>query len=247
MSVMRKLVVVETKLLTRDWGTIVFGLLFPAALLVGLTLVFPGFTDPNPDLGGGRLIDIYTPIMLIFVFAMVGISSLSSNIATYRQDGVLRRLRTTPVGPSRLLLAHLVAQLTIALLGVALAVTVALVALDVPAPTSWPSLVLSVVLAAATVFAIGLLVGAVSSSTSTSQAISTFVWLPVMVLAGLWFPREVMPAGMQRVSDLSPGGAAVDAVQQAWFGTGAPASSLAIMIGFAVVTTIVAARFFRWD
>ncbi len=48
MNAMRKLVVVESKLLARDWSATVFGLAFPAALLVILTLVFPASPTRTP-------------------------------------------------------------------------------------------------------------------------------------------------------------------------------------------------------
>ncbi len=247
MTGMAKLLAVETKLQFRDWGVVTFGLLFPAVLLLVLGFAFPGFRDPNPDLGGGRPVDLYTPIVLLFVLVMVGVSTISSVLASYRHDGILRRLRTTPIGPSRLLVAQLTAQLVVAALGTALAVIAALVVLDVPAPGSWLGTIVSLLFAAASMFAIGLLIGSVAPSTSAAQAISTVAWIPVMLLAGLWFPREAMPETMRRISDLSPGGAGVDAVQQAWFGSGVPLSSLAVMAAFTAAAAGLAAVTFRWD
>lgn len=242
-----KLVQVETKLQFREWGTVTFGLLFPAVLLLFLGFVIPGFRDVDPELGGNRLIDLYTPIMLVLVLVMVGISSASSVLTTYRHEGILRRLRTTPVGPSRMLAAQMIAHLIVAVLGMALAIVVALALLGVPAPSSWPATILAIPLTAASLFAIGLLIGAVAPSTSAAHAISTVVWLPLMVLAGLWFPREVMPEMMRRVSDLSPGGAGVDAVQVAWFGGGIPMSSLTVLAVSTLVIGGLAAVTFRWD
>jgi ABC-2 type transport system permease protein len=68
-----------------------------------------------------------------------------------------------------------------------------------------------------------------------------------MVLAGLWFPREGMPDVMRRISDFSPGGAAVDAVQQAWFNGVVSWSSLATLAASVIVFSAVAALTFRWD
>ncbi len=247
MTSMRALTWVELKLQFRDWGLVTFGLLFPAALLVLLGFVFPGFRDPADDLGGARPVDLYAPIVLILVLVMVGISTVSSVLATYRHDGILRRLRTTPVGPTKLLAAHLTAQLVVSALGSALAVAAALVVLDVPTPTSWAGTVAALLLAATSLFVIGLLVGALAPSTSASQAISTFVWIPLMLLAGLWFPRELMPDALRRVSDMSPAGAGVDALQQAWFDGRFATSSLAVLLVSTLVIGTVAVVAFRWD
>lgn len=241
-----KLILVETRLQFRDWSVVAFGLVFPTVLLLVLGFAFPGFRDPNPDLGGGRLVDLYTPILLVFVLAMVGVSTITGVLASYRHDGVLRRLRTTPVGPTRLLAAQLLAQSVIAALGVVMAIVAALTLLEVPGPASWPGVALALLLAAAAMLAVGLMLGAVVPSTSAAQAASAIVWIPVMVLAGLWFPREGMPPVMRRISDLSPGGAGVDALQQVWFGSGVPWSSFGVLLAFTVVVGGLAAVVFRW-
>jgi ABC-2 type transport system permease protein len=242
-----KLIAVETRLQFRDWSVVTFGLVFPTFLLLVLGFAFPGFRDPIPELDGGRLVDLYTPIVLVFILVMVGVPTITGVLAGYRHDGILRRLRTTPVGPTRLLAAQLLAQLSVAAIGVVVAIVAALTLPEVPPPGSWPGVLLALLLAAAAMFAVGLLLGAVVPSTSAAQAASAIAWIPLMVLAGLWFPREGMPELMRRISDFSPGGAGVDAVQQAWFGSGVPWSALGVLVAFAVVVGGFAALAFRWE
>jgi ABC-2 type transport system permease protein len=247
MGPMGQLIVTETRLQFRDRGVVAFGLLFPAVLLLLLGFVFPGFRDPNPDLGGGRPVDLYSPIMLVLVLVMVGITTIAGVLAAYRHDGILRRLRTTPVGPARLLAAQLVAQLVIAAIGIALAIVAALGFLEVPGPQHWPGILAALLLTAVSMFAIGLVIGSAAPSASAAQGISTVTWLPIMVLAGLWFPREGMPDTMRRISDWAPGGAGVDAVQQAWFHGVVSWSSLTALAVTAIVLSVVAALTFRWE
>lgn len=213
MGPVRQLIVTETRLQYRDWSVVSFGLLFPAVLLLVLGFAFPGFRDPNPDLDGARLVDLYTPIVLVLV--MVGITTIAGMLASYQHDGILRRLRTTPVGPAPLLVAQLVVQLVIASMGTGLAIVVALRLLDVPGPRHWPGILAALLLTAVSMFALGLLIGSDAPSASSAQGISTAAWMPIMVLAGLWFPREGIPATMRRISDWSTGGAGVDAVDNA--------------------------------
>jgi ABC-2 type transport system permease protein len=241
-----QLLLVESKLLSRDLGNLVFGLVFPAVLLLVLGLI-PGFTDPNPDLAGARMIDLYTPIVLVLTFAIVGISALGHAIATARTTGVLRRLRLTPVGPLRLLGAQFVSHLVLALAGSALAVLVVVAVHDVAGPQSWIGFLLALAASAASIFAIGVAIGAVAPSPSSVNTISVLVWLPLLVLAGLWFPREAMPDLMRRISDLSPGGAAVDAVQQAWFSGVVHGSSLLVLGVSAVAVGALAVVTFQWE
>ncbi|HSK24309.1 MAG TPA: ABC transporter permease [Egicoccus sp.] len=246
MSTVARLTLVETRLLLRDWAVVGFNLVFPALLLVVLGLI-PGFTDPDPDLNGGRLIDLYLPIVLVLAFVFSGISAAPSILVGYREQGVLRRLRLTPVGPTPLLVASLLANLLFALVASLGAVVAAIAVYDVRPPASWGGVLATLVLAPAALFALGMILAAVAPTASVANAVSPLVWLPIMVLAGLWFPREAMPDLMRTISDYSPGGAAVDAMQRAWF-VGAPtASSLLVLAVCAVVAAAVAARLFRWE
>lgn len=241
-----KLVRVELAVQLRDRGTVAFGVLFPALLLAGLASLFPGFQDLDPELGG-RPIDLWAPTIVVFGLVMLGVSAVAANLAAYRTGGVLRRLRTTPVGAPRLLVAHLLGHLVIAVISVALAVTVAIVGYGVPAPASWPALAAGLALTAAALVSIGGVIGARVPSAEAANLTSSLVWLPVMALAGLWFPREAMPDLMRTISDWSPGGAAVEALSQAWFDGTTATASLALLAGTTLVLAALAAAIFRWD
>lgn len=241
------LTMAESKLLRRDWGLLGFGLAFPPFLLFVMGAFLPDFQEASAELGGLRPIDVYTPVVLMLVFAMVGITSIPSYLATYRHTGVLRRMRTTPVGPVRLLSAQLLSHLLLILMAGALTVAVAILAFDVSLEGSWPWFAVSSILAATAMFSIGLVVGAVAPSPSSAPAAGTFIWMTMMFFAGLWYPREVMVAPLRRISDLSPSGAAVDAMNQAWFGGAPSAETVAVLVGWTVVIGAVAARTFRWE
>lgn len=65
----------------------------------------------------------------------------------------------------------------------------------------------------AALFPIGLLVASVARSANTAGIIGRAVFFPLIFLAGLWWPRELMPTGLRVLSDASPLGAAVQALQ----------------------------------
>jgi ABC-2 type transport system permease protein len=248
MRPLTKTIQVEIKLLVRDLSTVLWVAL-PAVVLLGVGLGIPGFRDPQPDLepAGLRLIDVYLPILLVFTLAITATMSVPSALATYRHQGVLRRLRTTPVGPAPLLAAQLVANLLFAAVAATLTVVVAMSIFDVAAPASWSASALSLGLAAWTLFSIGLIIGALAPTPTAAPALGALVWIPLMALGGLWFPREAMPDLMRRISDLSPAGAAVDAIQQAWFGAGPPISSLLVLAVSGLASGAAAIAAFRWE
>ena len=104
MRVFTKLTTTELRLLMREPLAAFFALLFPTVLVVILGSI-PAFRVSTPDLGGLRVIDLYVPIAVALVIAMLGLQGTPAVLATYREKGILRRLATTPVRPLLLLAA----------------------------------------------------------------------------------------------------------------------------------------------
>lgn len=247
MSALATLTKTEARLFVRDPMSLFWGLAFPAVLLAVIGLVFPGAQDPSPDLGGFRLVDLYAPIALGFALATLGISVLPVILATARERGVLRRLATTPVHPARMVVAQLLVHLAVAVAAGVLAVLIGVALLEIPMPGNLPGFIVSYLLGAASMFGIGLLIGALAPTASSAQGIGLAVYFPLLFFAGVYFPREVMSDGLRTISDLTPSGAAVQALSDTWAGSSASGSSLLVMAAFAIVTALVATRFFRWE
>jgi ABC-2 type transport system permease protein len=242
-----KLVETETRLFVRDPIWLFFGLVFPGLLLLLLGLFFPGFDEPSADLDGRTYIDVYAPIVLVLGLATLGLVTLPPILGSYRQFGILRRLSTTPVHPSRLLSAQLVVHLGVAVVAAALAITVAVAVFDVPLPQSPVWFAISYVLAAASIFSLGLLVGATAPTTNTALAIGMAIYFPMLFFAGVWIPRSIMPDGLRTISTVTPMGSAVQALEDAWFGSTPSLANLLVMAIWAIVVGLIAVRFFRWE
>ena len=247
MAASSKLARVEAKLFVRDPIALFFGLVFPGLLLLLLGLVYPGFDEPSADLGGDRFIDIYAPVTLGLGLATVGLVVLPPILGTYRQLGILRRFRTTPVSPARLLGAQLTVHTSVAIAAAAIAVTVAVVAFDLPFPESPVWFLIAFVLAVASIFAIGLLVGALVRSSTSGAAAGMGVYFPMLFFAGVWVPRTIMPDGLRTVSDLTAVGAAVQALEDSWFGITPSFTHILVMVAWTVVVGFLAVRLFRWE
>jgi ABC-2 type transport system permease protein len=56
-----------------------------------------------------------------------------------------------------------------------------------------------------------------------------------------------MPEGLQRVSDLTPAGAAVQAISDTWAGMAPSTSNLIVMAAYAIGAGVLAALVFRWE
>jgi ABC-2 type transport system permease protein len=235
----------EARLAWRQPTSLIGGLVLPAVLLVIFSLI-PTFRQPQANLGGFSPLDLYVPILIGFSLAMLALFGLPIPLVTYRELGVLRRLSTTPVPPSWLLAAQGVVQLGVAMAGLA-GILVAGAALGTPAPKSPGGFVLAVVLSAAGLFPLGLLIAAVARTSNGASVIGRLVLIPMLFFAGLWWPRELMPAVLRDVSDYIPLGAAVEAIQDSMRGPFPPAAPLLVLTGYAVLFAFLAKRFFRWE
>jgi ABC-2 type transport system permease protein len=236
----------ELKLFLREPLVVFFALAFPA-LLVGILGAVPAFRRADPALGGSSVIQLYVPIAMTLVLAMSALQYTPSVLANYREKGILRRLSTTPVPPVRLLAAQLVTSLLVALASVVLILAVGRIGYAVPLPRQAVGFVLALGLTAGALLAIGLFVAAVAPSGKAGNAIGTVLFFPVMFFAGLWVPREVMPAALRRVADFTPLGAGEHALHDAAVGAWPHVPQLAVLAGYVVVFGLAAARLFRWE
>ncbi|MFO7544312.1 MAG: ABC transporter permease [Trueperaceae bacterium] len=241
-----KLLWTETKLTWRQPIGLFVGLGMPLLVLVVFANI-PQFAEPNEAFGGRSLMSVYVPVLIVFVLGGLALVGLTTSLITYREQGVLRRMSTTPVPPSWLLGAQLVIDLVIATLAIGLLMGITRVAFGVRGPGHLAGFALALVLTAVTVFGAGLWVAAVARSAQAGAAISNVLFLTLMFFAGLWIPRDVMAPMLRTISDYSPLGAAVQALQSAWEGSFPGARPLLVLAAYTLLAAIGAIRTFRWE
>jgi ABC-2 type transport system permease protein len=227
----------------------------PLGLLVGvflpmLLLVIFGtvrsMNTPLKALGGLTDFDVYLPVFLAMVIAALAFYGLPIPLAIYRDQGILRRLSTTPVPPAWVLAAQLILNVSFTVVELSLLLVVAMTGFGVAAPKSAGGLVLALSVSIAGVFAIGLWVSAIARP-RTVGILAAVCFIPLMFFAGLFLPRAEMPRALLDVSNLTPLGAAVQAIQSAMMNGFPPVSPLLVLPAYAVIFCTLAVRFFRWE
>jgi ABC-2 type transport system permease protein len=226
------------------------GLIAGVAVPVALTVLFgelPVFHQTSASMGGITPFDAYVPVLAVFSLAMLALLGLPIPLASYRELGVLRRLSTTPVPPSWLLAAQGLVQLCVAVIALVVIGVMSVAAFGAPAPKSPGGLVVSVVLSIAGLFPIGLVIAAMARTATAASVIGRLVFFPLMFFAGLWLPRELMPGVLLDISNYTPLGPAVQAIQDSMLSGFPPVAPLLVLAGYAVVFGFLAKRFFRWE
>jgi ABC-2 type transport system permease protein len=241
-----QIVLNEARLTWRRPVGLIAGVALPLVLLVTFGKVGK-FQQPSASLGGLTAFDLYLPILMVFALAMLALLGLPIPLASYRELGLLRRLSTTPVPRSWLLIAQGLVQLGVAMTAVVVMIAVAMAAFGAPAPKSPAGVMVAVALSAAGLFPIGLLVAAVARTAYGASVIGRLAFFPMMFFAGLWLPRALMPDVLLTISNYTPLGAAVEAIQDSMLQGFPPVAPLLVLAGYALVFGFLARRFFRWE
>ncbi|WP_431728048.1 ABC transporter permease [Verrucosispora sp. TAA-831] len=253
MSALYKLTVAEAKLFLREPMAVVFGVLFPTAILLGLGLV-PAMRAPSEEFGGVRFVELWAPSALVLGLGIVGLQHIPAVVATYRERGILRRMSTTPVHPGTVLAAQLIVALAAAVTAATLLVVSARLVLDVPLPRHPFRFAVAFLLGFGAVLAIGMLIAAVAPTSRAATGLATVVYMVTMFAGGVFLPRFLLPDFLRRLGDYTPPGA--QSLLLGWSGdavagAGTAASPLLLQLGimalFAVVAGAAAAKLFRWE
>ena len=236
----------ELRLFLREPFSLFWIIAFPSILLTILGLI-PSFREPDPDLHGDRVIDVYVPVSVLLAMIMAGLMALPPVLATYRERGILRRMSTTPVRPAALLAAQIVLHFAAALLSASLAVAAGRLAFGVDLPRHPAGYLLALLLGALGALALGSAITAVTPTAKATNVLATVAFFPTMFLAGVWIPVQAMPEPLRHAVEYSPFGATSQALNDAAAGTWPDWTHLGVTAAWTVALIAAAARWFRWQ
>lgn len=234
MTGLLKLTFVELKLLLRDLGSLISMLVIPLFVLLIFGISYKASNSALPSMS------------VAIALALNALYVVPTYLGTYREQGILRRLSTTPMSPATLLVAQLLIHLLITVVSSALVVGLA-AALGIALPRNVPGAVLTFALGITAMFAIGVLIAAVAPNGRTAAGIGVLLYFPLAFLGGITLPREQMPPLFAQIGDWTPLGAFRQALADSWTGTMPQTLYLVIMTGYAIVVGALATRFFRWE
>jgi ABC-2 type transport system permease protein len=246
MRTLLKLSWVEIKLFTREPITMVFTFALPVIFLFVMGGVFGNVPDPDIYRGVGA-IDFYVPAYIGLVIMAIGVVGLPGHLTSYRERGVLRRLRASSISIWSLLGSQVIVGFFIAILGGILVIVIAMAVYGVNLPELPGLLVLAFVLSTLCFAAIGFLLGAIFPTTRSAQGVGLILFFVMLILGGAGPPREVMTEAMQIIGDITPTRYVILLLQDPWLGFGWAQKASLIVAGVMVGATILAARFFRWE
>ncbi|MCA9973430.1 MAG: ABC transporter permease [Anaerolineales bacterium] len=245
MKTFGKLTWTELKMQLREPLSAFFTLAFPVMLLV----IFGSIYGNAPDdfLGGYGQVDLSIPGYLGMIVGTIGMLGLPIALANYRDLGILRRYRATPLPATTLLWSQVAVNVIMTLLGAALLVLVGALFYDLRAPTGTLAIVPALLLGGLSFMAVGFVMAGVMPTARTAQAVGMALFYPMLFLSGAAMPRQLMPEGVQRVAEFLPLTHVVKLLEDLWFDGVWNLTSLAVVVGMLLLCLLLAQRTFRWE
>jgi ABC-2 type transport system permease protein len=224
-----------------------FTFALPLAILVVI-----GATKSWSPIPGTRIssVALFVPGILAFGVVVAAYGNLAARIAILRGDGVLKRIRTTPLQPSIYLAGELASTLATTLL-VALATILLgdLIFGTAPLPSRTLLLCLGLCLGIVCFAALALAVSTAIRSPDVAGPITNATYLPIAIISGLFDPSLSLPGWLSRIVGwfpIRPLAVALDAAYDPAMHQ-FPATDLVILAAWTAVGVIIALRFFRWQ
>jgi ABC-2 type transport system permease protein len=226
-----------------------FTFVMPLALLGILGVVDMG---PLPGHAGMRQVDGLVPGIVVFGLLAAAYGNLASSIAVLRDEGVLKRIRITPLRPTTYLAGHIVSSLVVAALLSAATIGGGWLLFDVRLQgRAVPGVLLALVLGAGCLCALGLAVSGFIPNGQAAAPITNASYVPLAIVSGVFYPMHGLPKWLDSVVGVFPVRRLIDALRPGFDPTHrapvARPADLAVLALWLIVGVLIAQRSFRWD
>jgi ABC-2 type transport system permease protein len=247
MKSLLKMTWMEGKLFLREPASAFFTLIFPLLML----FIFGSIYGNNPPPGSTSrgAIDALIPAFTAMIIGMVGLMPITITLATYRENGILRRLRTTPISPLVVMVAQVIVVFTMTVLGMILLVSAGVLVYHVQFEGNLLSLLGGFVLASLSFYGIGFILASTLPTARTAQIVAMVLLYPMLILSGAAWPRELMPATVEKISAFLPLTYVVNLLRGLWVGDAwsLHITDVIILVVMLAVGVLVSVRLFRWE
>jgi ABC-2 type transport system permease protein len=233
----------ETTLLVRSSESLLVTLGVPLGVLVFFSVV------PVLPTGDVDAVTFLVPGVLALSAMATGLVASAIQTAYERKSGALKLLGATPLGRGGFVAAKLASVVAILLVQTGLVMGLALALLG------WRpdggvrgvlAVVPGVVLIGLVMASLGLLVAGTLSAELTT-AVTNALFLGLLLLGGVAVSADVLPPTMAALGAASPLGAGVGVLRALLDATPFPLGSLAALLAWGGVGTLLATRRFRWE
>jgi ABC-2 type transport system permease protein len=242
-----KLTWIELKLFLREPIAAFFTLAFPLMMLFLFGSIYGN--KPSPFFGGFGTIDISVPAYTAMIIGSSALLSLGITIATYRETGVLKRLKATPLRPQAILGAQVAVIYLVTALGIVLLIAGGKAVYGLRFEGRPLSVFAGFTLSALAMFGVGFVLASLAPTARAAQVMGMVMFYPMIFLSGATIPREILPESIRQYSQLLPLTHVVTLLRGLWVGEpwGDHTKEVIVLISFLIVSVLVSAKTFKWE
>ena len=242
-----QLALAELRLNLRNPSMVFWSIAFPT-LWMGLFGAIASEPIPGFEYEGLNLANFLLPGGIGLVIVASAFIGLPINLTTYREAGVLKRLRVTPLRTSTLALSFILSQFIFMVLGILVLFIVGKIFFDVQVLGSWAALIGTIILGMITFLALGSAIGSVVGSWRTAAVVTQIFFIPMLFLSDLFMPISMFPSWLQPICKALPLTPLNIFLRDIVYGV--PLEGLwrlVIMAGWLFFGIIITLRFFKWE
>jgi len=171
--------------------------------------------------------------------ASIGFVMMPVHIASYRERGILRRLKASNFSMISFYVAQFLSGFVMTILSTIALMIAAYLSYGIPAVFSYPGIIAGFIAGTATFISIGILLGNLTPTARSAQALGLLVFFPSFLLSGAGPPPNAMTKIMNNISDFIPMTHSLRAIQEPWLNLGSNKDHLIMLVGTLVITTIL--------
>ena len=242
MNAFRALTATELKLFFRERQQVFWTFLYPLLMIWLFGAIFGRET-----VYGTTYSNAYIPSWLGVNLLTISLYTIGTTLANYRETGVLKRYRATPLRSWAVLAAHSVYGLSVFLLSAAVMIAEGRLLFHLSMPRSPGWVLAGFALSVLALFPFGLFCASLARTTRASAAISTVVLNVMLLFSGATFPLFMFPSFLQDVARALPLYYVVDLLRRAWAhaSLGPSAADVWVLPGIGVAAAALASWLFR--
>jgi ABC-2 type transport system permease protein len=188
-------------------------------------------------------------VLASILMALSAVSSLVTIISIYREGGILKRLRATPLSPTVILSAHVVVKLLFTILTLAIMVLAGRRYFPPGAPVPLFSFGLALAFSTWAILSIGFVIASIVPTARFAQPLAALILYPMVALSGLFFSIDSLPQSVRLIAHALPLGYAVSLLDGIWRGESwlSHLGDVGALVLFFVIFSAIASRYFRWE
>lgn len=228
-----------------------FTLGLPVFMLVLFNGLFGGGTVET-EAGSWSVQQFYTGGLAAFTAVSATYTNLVNVVPIRRDEGILKRWRSTPIPPGVYLAGWVLGALSIAVLGVILQLTLGVVAYDLTIDVDKiPAMVVTFAIGVSAFAALGLAIAGLVPNADSAPAVANATILPLAFVSDVFIPLDNPPRWLDIIGDIFPLKAFVNAFQNTLNplveAPGFSWDQLAVVAAWGVGGVLVAFRTFTWE